>query len=165
MVEFGAGSAAKARILLRAAREVSAYVPVDISGEFLSAQADGLRKHQSERARYEAELRRRRFLKCNPEHRLVADALEADWNDALSRLEALQQEHEGQRPADQGLLNEDARARILALSRDFPRVWNDPRIEARERKRMLGLLIEDVTPSRARRSASTCVSAADKRHR
>src|SRR6202167_5686427 len=42
MVEFGAGSAAKARILLGAASsqvsasQVSAYVPVDISGEFLS---------------------------------------------------------------------------------------------------------------------------------
>jgi dimethylhistidine N-methyltransferase len=39
MVEFGAGSSAKARILLRAAPQVSAYVPVDISGEFLSNEA------------------------------------------------------------------------------------------------------------------------------
>jgi len=39
----------------------------------------------------------------------------------------------------------DARARILALAQNFPRVWNDPRTEARERKRMLALLIDDVT--------------------
>jgi dimethylhistidine N-methyltransferase len=38
-VEFGAGSSAKARILLRAASQVSSYVPVDISGEFLSSEA------------------------------------------------------------------------------------------------------------------------------
>jgi len=47
MVEFGAGSAAKARILLRAAtstHQVSAYVPVDISGEFLSNEVERLRE-------------------------------------------------------------------------------------------------------------------------
>ncbi len=49
MVEFGAGSAAKARILLSAASrassdKVSAYVPVDISGEFLSNEAERLRE-------------------------------------------------------------------------------------------------------------------------
>ncbi len=36
IVDFGAGSSAKARILLREARRVAAYVPVDISAEFLS---------------------------------------------------------------------------------------------------------------------------------
>jgi dimethylhistidine N-methyltransferase len=44
MVEFGAGSSAKARILLRAASQVTAYVPVDISGEFLSNEAMRLRE-------------------------------------------------------------------------------------------------------------------------
>jgi len=139
--------AAVSELLLRtvapAAIDVALAVQDEIAGRI--EQADSLRTQQCERARYEAELKRRRFLKCNPEHRLVADALEADWNDALRRLEALQQEHERQRQADQGLLSEEARAHILTLARDFPRVWNDPRIEARERKRMLGLLIEDVT--------------------
>jgi dimethylhistidine N-methyltransferase len=39
IVDFGAGSSAKARILLREARRVAAYVPVDISAEFLSSEA------------------------------------------------------------------------------------------------------------------------------
>src|ERR1700682_527939 len=43
LVEFGAGATTKVRMLLEHC-EFSAYVPVDISGEFLSAQADGLRK-------------------------------------------------------------------------------------------------------------------------
>ncbi|MCB1393997.1 L-histidine N(alpha)-methyltransferase [Nitrobacter sp.] len=43
LVEFGAGAPTKARLLLTA-REFAAYVPVDISGDFLNAQADGLRK-------------------------------------------------------------------------------------------------------------------------
>jgi dimethylhistidine N-methyltransferase len=45
VVEFGAGSAAKTRILLRAAPQVSAYVPVDISGEFLASAAQRLRQN------------------------------------------------------------------------------------------------------------------------
>ena len=44
VVEFGAGSSAKTRILLRAAPHVSAYVPVDISGEFLAAETARLQQ-------------------------------------------------------------------------------------------------------------------------
>ena len=43
LVEFGAGATTKVRLLLEHC-EFAAYVPVDISGEFLNAQADGLRK-------------------------------------------------------------------------------------------------------------------------
>src|SRR5262247_3901146 len=43
LVEFGAGATTKVRLLLERSR-FAAYVPVDISGEFLKAQADGLRR-------------------------------------------------------------------------------------------------------------------------
>ncbi len=43
IVEFGAGFAAKTRILLAAAPQVAAYVPVDISGDFLADTARRLR--------------------------------------------------------------------------------------------------------------------------
>ncbi|WP_287306690.1 hypothetical protein [Mesorhizobium sp.] len=46
---------------------------------------------------------------------------------------------------DHSLLDEPAQERIRALAADFPRIWNDERTGAVERKRMLGLLIEDVT--------------------
>jgi L-histidine N-alpha-methyltransferase len=47
LVEFGAGSTRKARILLNAAPQISAYVPVDISAEFLAAEAAALRRDVS----------------------------------------------------------------------------------------------------------------------
>lgn len=131
------------RTVAPAAIEVALAVQQEIAGRI--GQAGAARQKQIERARYEAELKRRRFLKCDPDHRLVADALEADWNEQLRRLETLQQQHERQHQADQGLLNEQARTRILALARDFPRVWHDPHTDPRDRKRMLALLIEDVT--------------------
>jgi dimethylhistidine N-methyltransferase len=44
LIEFGAGSSRKARILLGAAATVEAYVPVDISGDFLEQDAVQLRR-------------------------------------------------------------------------------------------------------------------------
>jgi hypothetical protein len=108
-------------------------------------QADALRTTQLERARYEAELARRRYMAIDPDNRLVADQLEADWNERLRRLDALTQEQQRQRKADENLLTEDAHQRLAGLTRDFARVWNDSRTSALDRKRMLALLIEDVT--------------------
>src|SRR5882757_1954881 len=132
-----------------AALEVAMAVHDEIAGRI--RQADQLRTSQLERARYEAELARRRYLKVDPDNRLVADSLEADWNARLRSLDTLQQEHERQRQTDQGLLTEQARAQILALSTDFPRVWNDVRTAPLERKRMVALLIEDITLLREER--------------
>ena len=123
--------------------EVAIAVQDEIAGRV--EQADALRRSQLERARYDAELARRRYLKVDPDNRLVADTLEADWNGRLRSLDELQQEHERQRKADEGLLNDDARAKIRALALDFPRVWADPCTASSERKRMVALLIEDIT--------------------
>ena len=126
-----------------AAIEVALAVQEEIADRI--SRAEELRHAQLERARYEAELARRRYLQVDPAHRLVADALEADWNNRLRDLDALQREHENQRQADQGLLSDEARQRILSLAKDFQRVWNDPQTAPLERKRMVALLIEDVT--------------------
>ena len=108
-------------------------------------QAESLRLKQVEQARYEAEIAKRRFLRCDPDNRLVAGTLEADWNDKLRGLEQAQEEYERQHNAARSELDQATRAKVLALAQDFPRVWNDPRTAQRERKRMLALLIEDVT--------------------
>jgi dimethylhistidine N-methyltransferase len=44
LVEFGTGSTKKARILIDAAPQIAAYVPVDISAEFLAAEAAAVRR-------------------------------------------------------------------------------------------------------------------------
>ncbi|MGF6727038.1 hypothetical protein P3T43_006430 [Paraburkholderia sp. GAS41] len=126
-----------------AAIEVALAVEDEIAGRI--EQANSMRLKQLERARYEAELARRRYMNVDPANRMVADALEADWNDRLRRLDVLQQDHERQRRSDQDLLGDQARARIRDLADDFVVVWNDRRIESVERKRMLRLLIEDAT--------------------
>ncbi len=44
MIEFGSGSSTKTRIVLRAAPQLAAYVPVDISADFLLQQTEDLRR-------------------------------------------------------------------------------------------------------------------------
>ncbi len=108
-------------------------------------EADRLRHKQVERARYEADLARRRYMQVDPDYRLVADALEAEWNEKLRALSDVKEQYEQRRAADRSVLGEEHRARILSLATDFARLWGDPKTQQRDRKRMVRLLIEDVT--------------------
>jgi DNA invertase Pin-like site-specific DNA recombinase len=108
-------------------------------------EADVLRKQRVTRSEYEVELARRRFMRVDPDHRLVASSLEAEWNEKLRALEEAQREYDEQRNKDRTILDEETRSRILALASDFPRLWQDPNTSDRDRKRMLRLLVEDVT--------------------
>ena len=108
-------------------------------------EADQLRRQHVERARYDADLARERFMQVDPKNRLVADTLEADWNERLRALTEAQEQYERQRQADRAVLDQESRSRILALTTDFPKLWKDPKTPDRERKRMARLLIEDVT--------------------
>jgi hypothetical protein len=108
-------------------------------------EADRLRLQHVERARYEADLAQRRFLKVDPDNRLVADALEADWNGKLRALAVAQETYEKTTAADATVATDAERADLMALVSDFPRLWRDPRTQMKEKKRMLRLLIEDVT--------------------
>ncbi len=108
-------------------------------------EADRLRQKQVERVQYEADLARRRYMRVDPDNRLVADSLEAEWNGKLRTLSETQQERERQREQDRKILSEPQRAAILALSTNFPALWRDPNTPDRERKRMIRLLLEDIT--------------------
>jgi DNA invertase Pin-like site-specific DNA recombinase len=108
-------------------------------------EADRLRRLQADRARYESELARRRFLRVDPDNRLVAASLEAEWNSKLRALSEAEQNYERQQQADKLKVSAVQREQVLALATNFPQLWNDPGTANRERKRMVRLLIEDVT--------------------
>jgi len=111
-------------------------------------EVDRLRRQQVERARYEADAAQRRYMLVDPANRMVADALESQWNSKLRDLSRVQEEYERQCTAREAPLDDAKRAQIAALAADFPQLWQDPRTPDRERKRMVRLLIEDVTLSR-----------------
>ena len=125
------------------ALEVALTVQAEL--EARASEADQLRRSHVERARQHADLARRRYLAVDPDNRLVADTLEADWNDALRALQAAQDEYDRQTAAANTALDEKRKAQIRQLATDFPKLWSDPATPARERKRIARLLIEDVT--------------------
>lgn len=108
-------------------------------------EAGRLRQQQVQRAEYEADQARVRYLRVDPNNRLVADTLETQWNQKLRVLAEAREEAEQHRRTDQALVSEEQRARVLALAADFPRLWQDPKTTDRDRKRMARLLLEDVT--------------------
>ena len=125
------------------ALEVALTVQAEL--ETRATEADQLRRSHVQRAHHHADLARRRYLTVDPGNRLVADTLEADWNDALRALQAAQDEYDRQTAAANTALDEKRKAQIRKLATDFPKLWSDPATPARERKRIARLLIEDVT--------------------
>ena len=125
------------------ALEVALTVQAEL--EARASEADQLRRSHVERARQHADLARRRYLAVDPDNRLVADTLEADWNDTLRALQAAQDEYDRQTAAANTALDEKRKSQIRQLATDFPKLWSDPATPARERKRIARLLIEDVT--------------------
>ena len=114
-------------------------------------EVDRLRRQQIERARYEAELAQRRFMQVDPGNRLVADTLESDWNDKLRMLADAQEQYRQQQQADRLLFDAQQRQQIFSLTTDLPRLWRDPKTPDRERKRIVRLLLDDVTLIKADR--------------
>jgi DNA invertase Pin-like site-specific DNA recombinase len=101
-----------------------------------------------ERARYEAELARRRFLAVDPENRLVGRTLERDWEAQLAEVERLGRESAARPDRSIRLVDPAERARILALTQDLPALWNAATTTNVERKQLLGYLIKDVCLNR-----------------
>jgi hypothetical protein len=98
-----------------------------------------------ERAEYEAALAERRYLEVDPSQRLVASTLERRWNDALLQLEDLKKQAAEFRRQEARVATPEQKAKVLALAQDLPRVWHAPTTQAKDRKRMLRLLLKDIT--------------------
>lgn len=108
-------------------------------------ELDRLRMQQVQRAQYAADMARRRFMQVDPDNRLVASSLEEDWNTALRALDEARCALERQRAQDVRVRDPAERDRLLALTERFSEVWYATTTPHRERKRMLRLMIEDVT--------------------
>jgi DNA invertase Pin-like site-specific DNA recombinase len=98
-----------------------------------------------ERAEYEAALAERRYLAVDPSQRLVASTLERRWNDALLQLEDLKKQAAALQRQEARVATPEQKAKVLALARDLPRLWRAPTTQAKDRKRMLRLLLKDIT--------------------
>jgi DNA invertase Pin-like site-specific DNA recombinase len=134
-------------LVLEAVTPASLEVALEVFEELRNRQAevDRLHRAQVERAREQAELAQRQYMLARPENRLVVDSLERQWNEKLMSLAHAEEEYARRSKSQPAALLKEDRDLIHALASDLPRVWNDARTCARDRKRMLRLLIEDVT--------------------
>ena len=114
-----------------------------------AAEADRIRATSVQRASSAADAARRRYLPVDPANRLVADALEADWNHKLRELTNSQDDYQRASQDAAVTLGVRQQERIRALTDDLPALWHDPATPMRERKRLIRLLVTDVTLIRA----------------
>lgn len=98
-----------------------------------------------ERADYEAQLAERCYQEVDPSNRLVAATLEQRWNQALQHLEALKQQASEAQRQEARITTPEQKAQLLAWAQDLPRLWHAQTTAPKDRKRMLRLLIKDIT--------------------
>ena len=108
-------------------------------------EAQRLRHLQVVRAQYEADLAQRRYLKVDPDNRLVATVLEAEWNTKLHELEEARAIEAQYNQDDQHQVSAQEREETGEVPERFRQFWTDPKTTVRERKRAVRFLIEDVT--------------------
>jgi DNA invertase Pin-like site-specific DNA recombinase len=102
-----------------------------------------------EQAEYEAERAFRQYNRVEPENRLVAANLEANWNSKLQQVEAIKQRlaevQKGIHP-----LSDQEKASLLSLAEDLPSVWNaessTPEMRKRIARTLLAEAIVDLDP-------------------
>jgi len=97
-----------------------------------------------ERARYEAERAERRYRSVEPENRLVARGLEAEWEKRLRDLTAAELELRRREQQQPNSLGPEQLKRIQRLGSDIGRVWSAASTTDRDRKELLRTLLEEV---------------------
>ena len=97
-----------------------------------------------ETARYQAARAERRYRAVDPDNRLVARGLEAEWEKTLTALAAAQAALEQRRRRRPAPLTPAERAQVLALADDLPAVWHAPTTTDKDRKLLLHALLEEV---------------------
>lgn len=98
-----------------------------------------------ERVRYEAERAERRYRAVEPEHRLVARGLEAEWERRLREVATAEEELRQRERHHSVTLTAAQLERLRVLGADLTQVWEAPTTTDRDRKELLRALLEDIT--------------------
>ena len=135
-----------------AAAFLDAVTPAGIQAGLLAedqveAQQDAALRQwrlQVQRARYEADRAEARYQAVDPANRLVARTLETEWEERLAALASAQADlarREAQHPVR---LTDQQRQKIHALGADLRQAWEAPTTSDRDRKELIGALLEEV---------------------
>ena len=98
-----------------------------------------------ERAQYEANRAERQFMLADPENRLVVRSLEANWDQKLKDLEKLKQDYALHCSRKLWSPSEKEEEDIRRLAERIPEIWSSPLTTPKDKKRIIRILVEDVT--------------------
>jgi excisionase family DNA binding protein len=101
-------------------------------------------RRQVEQARYEAQRAERRYRAVDPDNRLVARGLEAEWERSLRQLRDVEAELARRETKHPRVLSDEERAVIRSLGEDLRKVWNAPTTTDRDRKELLRSVLDEV---------------------
>ena len=107
-----------------------------------------------DQARYQVQLAQRQYDAVDPDNRLVAGALEKRWNDALLHLQQVERDYAQSQCHPRAALSVTEQQAIRQLACDLPELWHAETTTATDRKRLLRLVIRDVTLTTAPESRS-----------
>ncbi len=116
-------------------------------------QIDTQWKMRLERAEYDVQLAQRRYEEVDPSNRLVASTLEQRWNDALIELEDVRNQIADLQQKNT-LISPEQREEVLKLVENLPRLWLSEGVSSKDKKRVLRLLIQDITLVKPERSSA-----------
>ena len=97
-----------------------------------------------EQARYEVIRARRQYDAVDPANRLVAAELERRWNQALTTEAQWEADLVTLQPCREHPLTDAQKQELLALGRDIPGLWDDPRSLPEHKKRLLRIAIKEI---------------------
>jgi DNA invertase Pin-like site-specific DNA recombinase len=128
--------------LMPSALEVSLRVAKDVEAE--RRRLEQTWQKQLERAQYEVDRAMRQYNAVEPENRLVGRTLERQLEGKLSEQKALQQEHDRVMAQQPGVLTQEERDAIRALSADIPSLWDAATTTTMDRQMIIRQLVEQI---------------------
>jgi len=125
---------------------VNAAIAVEQEAQRRKTASDNYFLMRIERARYELEIAKTRYMNVDSSNRLVAFELERLWNDKIIELAQAEEElNRHTREKNATRLNNPVYTGLDGLAEDVHEIWRSDRIRIQDKKRILRCLLEDVT--------------------
>jgi DNA invertase Pin-like site-specific DNA recombinase len=109
------------------------------------ARLQQLWKLRLERAQITVDRARRCYQNVEPENRLVARQLEADWEQTLHDQRKLIEEHDRFQHTTPATLSTAQQQAIAAAAADLPRIWHAASTTTADRKQIIRAVLDEIT--------------------
>jgi DNA invertase Pin-like site-specific DNA recombinase len=135
------------RLILETINPLTTDAAITVQREMTQRRDEIIRLYskQMEQARYDMDLAKRRYLRVDPDNRLVAAELERDWNQKAGAYESAKMIYEQKCETEIREIDDKLRLALEQMVSDFPKIWRDPQTSYKEKKRIARLVLEDVT--------------------